>query len=251
MPAVQDRPAAQKAAIIPTSGLSDEGIEVPQLHILAEHNQVHQAQELLAEGKSQVDATDAIHSVTALMLACAHGHPAMVEFLLQAGAGVDLADADGATALMWAEALGSASCAALLRKAGADMAARDHSGLSVADYKTGPGERSGNPGKDTAASEPRNQTANVSISCHQATGAADQHVACDDGGRLDPQLQAVQEPVERLQPAVYRGAASMGSIRLPNGLETSGVLWADTSTPQSSATVRRASPAYLLLQLVC
>ena len=53
--------------------------------------------------------------------------------LLQAGAGVNLADADGATALMWAEALGSASCAALLRKAGADTAARDYPGGAYLD----------------------------------------------------------------------------------------------------------------------
>ena len=43
------------------------------------------------------------NGVTALMLACAHGHPRMVEFLLQTGAGVNVGDADGATALMWGD----------------------------------------------------------------------------------------------------------------------------------------------------
>ena len=217
-------------ANIPPTGLSDGGIEVPLLHVLAEHNQVDKARALKEEGKLQVDVTDATHGVTALMLACAHGHPAMVEFLVQAGAGVNVADADGATALMWAEAFGSSSCADLLRKAGADTEARDQSGLSVAEYKTSTG---GNP----------DATGNT-------TADREEPVETDGRARTGAQVHAEHKSVDRPKPLVYRGAATMSSIQPPAAWETSGVLWADESKHQVHESPTDNEPIQLTLASV-
>lgn len=229
------RPDAQKAAAgLPAIGVSDEGIEVPMLHVLAEHNQVQQAKELCGAGGVNLDAIDATHGVTALMLACAHGHPRMVEFLLQTGAGVNVGDADGATALMWAEAFGSSSCADLLRKAGGDAEACCESGLSVADYRAGAGEQPKTTSK-TPDSAPRDQSG-LSAASHQVSRDEDQTMATGSGATSSPQLQAESKPEERKK-TVYRGAASMGNIRPPAAWETSGVLWSDQSAVQSTTEV--------------
>eukprot|EP01043_Picozoa_sp_COSAG02_P002385 COSAG02_NODE_55_length_43887_cov_30.660364_6_plen_515_part_00 len=230
------RPDAQKAAAgLPAIGVSDEGIEVPMLHVLAEHNQVQQAKELCGAGGVNLDAIDATHGVTALMLACAHGHPRMVEFLLQTGAGVNVGDADGATALMWAEAFGSSSCADLLRKAGGDAEACCESGLSVADYRAGAGEQPKTTSK-TPDSALRDQSG-LSAASHQASRDEDQTMATGSGAISSPQLQAESKPEERKK-TVYRGAASMGNIRPPAAAwETSGVLWSDQSAVQSTTEV--------------
>lgn len=214
-------PVQERSGILRT-GLSDEGIEVPLLHVMAEHNQVQEARQLLAAGAVQMDEKDATHNVTALMLACAHRHAAMVEFLLQAGAGTDVADADGATALMWAEAFGSSACADLLLKAGANVEARDQSGLTVADYKS---ETTDEAVVDSGSHD----QAELSAASDQTSSAGEQSMATDKGAVVSRQLHATraQKSAERMKPRVYRGAASMGAIQPPDAWETSGVLWSD------------------------
>lgn len=196
----------------PTVSVGGAGIEVPLLHVLAEYDRVDKARALEREGNLHVDATDATHGVTALMLACAHGRPAMVEFLVQAGAGVNVADADGATALMWAEAFGSSSCADMLRKAGAATEARDQSGLSVSEYKAATRE---NP---AATSD--------------TTADSGEPVETDTRARTGAQVHAEHKSADRPKKLVYRGAATMSSIQPPASWETSGVLRADDSKHQ-------------------
>lgn len=226
---------AQKAAGLAASGgVLDTGIEVPSLHVFAEHNQVQQARELIGAGGVQVDAIDATHGVTALMLACAHGHPAMVEFLLQAGAAINIGDADGATALMWAEAFGSNSCVDLLQRAGADTEACCASGLSVSDYRTGAEKQAETIGSkpDAASRDHSGQSA----ASHQASGADDQATVTGSGAPSDLPVQAESKPVKQKK-QVYRGAASTGNIHPPAAWETSGVLWSDKSAAGSTTKV--------------
>ena len=188
---------------------SEEGLEVPVLHMFAEHNMVDRARAVLAHGGIDLDEKDATHGVTALMLACAHGSRGMVELLLEFGASADAADADGATALMWAEGLGSTECAAILRKAGADAQARDKSGLSVADMVAG----------DAAAVPPP-----------AAPVDPEAQAAADAPGGADPP-----------RPPEDQAAVSSGMIVPPSAQQQSGVLWSEEPPSLPSQPVSPAS----------
>ena len=84
------------------------------------------------------------NALTALMWAAGHSNdvPARegletVELLLTRGAGVDLADDRGRTALMIAAQRGHAEVVARLLAAGADPAVRDHDGRTALDLASG------------------------------------------------------------------------------------------------------------------
>ncbi|MEZ4388857.1 MAG: ankyrin repeat domain-containing protein [Candidatus Krumholzibacteriia bacterium] len=75
----------------------------------------------LLAGGADVDAADPEHyGATALMIAAGNGDVALVRRLLDAGANVDLGDANGDTALNWAAYSGQVEAARLLLDAGAD-----------------------------------------------------------------------------------------------------------------------------------
>ncbi len=72
---------------------------------------------LLAEG-AQIDAK-APNGTTALMMAVREGKFGTAVLLIERGANVQIANADGATALSWAQQIDDKELVARLRKAGA------------------------------------------------------------------------------------------------------------------------------------
>ena len=86
------------------------------------------ARDLINKG-AEVNARDAEHGETALMLAVKFADAELVQLLLAAGAEVDVRDDQGRTALYLAEA-GSEAFEAL-RQAGADVYVRDRDGETL------------------------------------------------------------------------------------------------------------------------
>ncbi len=68
---------------------------------------------------------------TALMWACALGHTGVVKILLNQKADVHAKDEKGATALMWAAARGHTGVVKILLSHGADVNARDEDGATA------------------------------------------------------------------------------------------------------------------------
>lgn len=102
---------------------------------------------LLLDAGVEVDARYG-NQLTALMWAAGHSNdvPAIegletVELLLSRGAGVDLVDDRGRTALMIAAERGHPEIVARLLQAGADPSARDNGGLTAIDFASDPAVR--------------------------------------------------------------------------------------------------------------
>ena len=123
-------PSPPAAPAVPTPpSVSSEPMEPSALHAACASGDAHATRGLLAQG-ANLDALDA-SGRTPLHLACLHGvHPKVghvecVRLLLDAGAQVDVEDGDGDTPLCLAFANGAPGVfATMLRKAGADTAAR-------------------------------------------------------------------------------------------------------------------------------
>lgn len=89
---------------------------------------INQVRELLGQG-ADVNAKDAEHKETPLMLAVTFAGVGMVRMLLEAGAEVDARDDWGRTALFYAPV--SSEVFGVLLRAGADIHARDEAGNTV------------------------------------------------------------------------------------------------------------------------
>eukprot|EP01046_Picozoa_sp_COSAG06_P040764 COSAG06_NODE_4967_length_3824_cov_7.590604_2_plen_323_part_00 len=206
------QPAEQRAAAAATTAgtaKSDEGLEVNELHIMAEHNHHRQVRAYVAAGYGVVDVRDGVHAITPLMLAAAHGHVETMMALLEMGANINASDNDGATVLMWAIGVGSEACVELLKAAGADLNAVDNAGLTADDY------------------EERNQAAVTAA----AAGAAAEEQEKEPKGEATAGVQAVpvvpDEPTE--QERGRSGTTSSGSVP-PQRSNTIGSLLPEDSS---------------------
>lgn len=84
---------------------SEDNDDTPQALLQAcEDNDIQTVTETLDSSSStnQIGVDDALHGVTPLMVASAHGHVDLAEELLERGANPNLEDLDGATAIQWA-----------------------------------------------------------------------------------------------------------------------------------------------------
>lgn len=89
---------------------------------------------VLLESGGGVDALDPKYRLTALMMAANNGDVVLLDRLIAAGAGLDLADYYGFTPLMFAAEQGHEDAVRLLIKQGADLTPRSEDGLSALDY---------------------------------------------------------------------------------------------------------------------
>ena len=204
------QPAEQRAAAAPTTAAtakSDEGLEVNELHIMAEHNHHRQVRAYVAAGYGVVDVRDGVHAITPLMLAAAHGHVETMMALLEMGANINASDNDGATVLMWAIGVGSKACVDLLKAAGADLNAVDNAGLTADDY------------------EERNQAAVVTAAAAAGAAAAEEQDK-EPKGEATAGAQAVPVvPGEQTEQERGRsGTASSGASVPPQRSSTIGSL---------------------------
>ena len=99
--------------------------------LAAYYNQAAFLQFLLRHGATLNDKPG---DETALQAAAFKGFSASVDVLIKAGAPVDVADGNGATALIYAAQMNHLEVAQLLVKAGANPYLTDESGKSPLDY---------------------------------------------------------------------------------------------------------------------
>jgi ankyrin repeat protein len=94
---------------------------------------------LLIQNGEPINKQISIHfGWTPLIAAIYHNQPTVVQYLIQAGADVNLADRDGQTPIMWATYFGDANLATVkeLISHGAKLDARDKRGATVYSYFT-------------------------------------------------------------------------------------------------------------------
>ncbi|MGB8506879.1 MAG: ankyrin repeat domain-containing protein [Pyrinomonadaceae bacterium] len=101
-----------------------QGDGMTALHWAAYQDDLEMLKLLLAAG-AKVGAATRVGALTPLLLACTNGNPAMLEALLKAGAGVNLANANGTTALMLASSSGNAEGVRVLLDHGANVNAKE------------------------------------------------------------------------------------------------------------------------------
>ncbi|XP_043334477.1 ankyrin repeat domain-containing protein 26-like isoform X5 [Cervus canadensis] len=107
--------------------------DLGEIHKAASVGDVAKVQQVLLLGKSGLNDKDKLDR-TALHLACANGHPAVVALLLERKCLLNLCDSENRTALMKAVECQEEECATLLLEHGADPNVRDACGNTALHY---------------------------------------------------------------------------------------------------------------------
>lgn len=101
-----------------------QGDGMTALHWAAFHDELELTKLLIASG-ANVKAATRDGAITALFMACTNGNAALIELLLNAGAGANSVKANGTTALMTAASSGNADAVKVLLSHGADVNAKE------------------------------------------------------------------------------------------------------------------------------
>ncbi|KAF4023130.1 hypothetical protein G4228_015153 [Cervus hanglu yarkandensis] len=107
--------------------------DLGEIHKAASVGDVAKVQQVLLLGKSGLNDKDKLDR-TALHLACANGHPAVVALLLERKCLLNLCDSENRTALMKAVECQEEECATLLLEQGTDPNVRDACGNTALHY---------------------------------------------------------------------------------------------------------------------